>query len=49
MVAGNICRMAITQELDHKNNEIDKGRTIKLWEWGIFDPQEFFFVIKFLV
>ena len=29
MVAGNICRMAITQELDHKNNEIDKGRTIR--------------------
>ena len=29
MVAGNICRVAITQELDHKNNEIDKGRTIR--------------------
>ena len=30
MVAGNICRMAINQELDHKKNEIDiKGRTIR--------------------
>ena len=50
MVAGNICRMAITQELDHKNNELIRdGPLEKLWEWGIFDPQEFFFVIKFLV
>ena len=29
MVAGNICRMAITQELDRKNNKIDKERTIR--------------------
>lgn len=29
IVAGNICRVAITQELDHENNEIDKERTIR--------------------
>ena len=44
MVAGNICRMAITQELDHKNNEIDKGRTIrKVTGVGNFRAARIFF------
>ena len=44
MVAGKICRMAITQELDHKNNEIDKGRTIrKVMGVGNFRPAGIFF------
>ena len=43
MVAGNICRVAITQELDHENNEIDKERV------GNFRAAGIFFVTKFLV
>ena len=50
MVAGNICRVAITQELDHENNEIDKERTIrKVLGVGNFRAAGIFFVTKFLV
>ena len=50
MVAGNICRVAITQERDHENNEIDKERTIrKVLGVGNFRAAGIFFVTKFLV